>query len=111
MDSGTLTGGAILDGIGAVARSGRTDVQPTHSRNKNVFGMEDSIPFPMAAVRKVRIHKYQAMRLPVSHSSLTKVTRLVTNHARKPTHNISPTTPCSSRMRPYSFSTSTGRFT
>ena len=51
----------------------------------------------MAAVTKVRTHKYQAMRRPVSHSSLANPARLVTNQKMKPIHNSNPTTPCSSK--------------
>src|ERR1700722_21004663 len=111
METGTRRGGASFPGVLADTDTGLTDVQPRNSTNIKLLGMEDSIPMPMAPMRKLRRHKYQAMRRPVSHSSLTKADRLNTNQAMKPIHNSSPTTPCSSRIRAYSFSTSIGRLT
>src|ERR1700693_1031777 len=90
------------------ASQGFTEVQPIASRNRKVLGIAVNRPMPMTAEHMLNIASHQAIRRPANQASFTNPARFVTNHSMKAVHISKPMIPCSSSIRPYSFSTSIG---
>src|SRR5712692_3417373 len=87
-------------------------VHPMLSSSSTVPGIEVNVPSPTQAVPSMTAARHQATLLLLVHGPLANAFRArVRNHITKLSHRSKPITPCSERIRVYSFSIPIGFFT